>query len=293
MDKNLEKLRSDYQNIPLPNDLDEIVKNAIHHSKSRRRFGVNKSVVAGLTAAAVFVLSLNTSQAFAKSLSNVPVIRNVVKVLTFTEYTVDEPTYKANIKVPAVTNLKNKDLEQSLNQKYLKENQKLYAEFKKEISSMKKNSGGHLGVDSGYEVKTDNENILSIERYVVNTVASSSTTMKFDTIDKKKEILLTLPILFKDKSYIDIINQNIKEQMIDRMNQDEDNIYWIQEANLDYSIDPFISIKDNQNFYINKDNKLVISFDEYEVAPGYMGVVEFIIPTNILTNILVGNHYIK
>lgn len=292
MDKKLEKLRSDYKNVPLPNDLDEIVKNAIHRSKSRRRFPI-KTVVAGLTAAAVFVLSLNTSPTFAKSLSNFPVLRNVVKVLTFTEYTVNEPTYKANIKVPAVSNLKNKDFEQSLNQKYLKENLKLYDEFKKEISSLEKNAGAHLGVDSGYEVKTDNENILSIERYVVNTAASSSTTMKFDTIDKKKEILLSLPILFKDKSYIDIINKNIKEQMIDQMNQDEGKIYWIPEAKLDYSIDPFVSIKENQNFYINKDYKLVISFDKYEVAPGYMGVVEFIIPTNILTNILVGNHYIK
>jgi len=292
VDKQLEKLRSDYKNVPLPNDLDEIVKNAIQRSKSRRRFPIKS--VTGLTAAAVFVLSLNTSPTFAKSLSNFPVLRNVVKVLTFTEYTVNEPTYKANIKVPSVSNLKNKDLEQSLNQKYLKENQKLYEEFKKEISLLEKNSTeAHLGVDSGYEVKTDNEDILSIERYVVNTAASSSTTMKFDTIDKKKEILLSLPILFKDKSYIDIINKNIKEQMIDQMNKDEGKIYWIPEANLDYSIDPFVSIKENQNFYINKDYKLVISFDKYEVAPGYMGVVEFIIPTNILANILVGNHYIR
>lgn len=292
MDKKLEKLRSDYKNVPLPNDLEEIVKNAIQRSKLKRRFPIKS--VTGLTAAAIFVLSLNTSPTFAKSLSNFPVLRNVVKVLTFTEYTVNEPTYNANIKVPAVSNLKNKDLEQSLNQKYLKENQELYEEFKNEISSLEKNSTeAHLGVDSGYEVKTDNEDILSIERYVVNTVASSSTTMKFDTIDKKKEILLSLPILFKDKSYIDIINKNIKEQMIDQMNQDEGKTYWIPEANLDYSIVPFNSIKENQNFYINKDYKLVISFDKYEVAPGYMGVVEFIIPTNILANILVGNHYIR
>lgn len=290
MDKKLEKIRSDYKNIPIPDDLDDIVKKAIHRSKTRK-FPIK--FVSGLAAAAIFVLSLNTSPTFAKSLSNVPVLRNVVNVLTFTEYTVNEPTYKANIKVPAVSNLKNKELEYSLNQKYLKENQKLYDEFKKEIASIKKGTGAHLGVDSGYEVKTDNENILSIERYTVNTAGSSSTTMKFDTIDKKKEILLSLPILFKDKTYIDLISKNIKEQMIEQMNKDEGKVYWIPEAKLDYSIEPFVSIKEIQNFYINKDYKLVISFDKYEVAPGYMGVVEFIIPTNILTDILVGNHYIK
>ncbi|MDU5177028.1 RsiV family protein, partial [Clostridium sp.] len=41
------------------------------------------------------------------------------------------------------------------------------------------------------------------------------------------------------------------------------------------------------------EGKLVISFDKYEVAPGYMGVVEFVIPTEILSDSLVSNEYIK
>lgn len=290
MDKKLEKLRSDYKNVPIPDNLDIIVKKAIKRS-IRKRFPLKS--ITGFFTAALFVLSINTSSTFAKTLSNVPILGNVVNVLTFTEYTVDEPTYKADLKVPAVNNLKNKDLEQSLNKKYLDENKKLYDQFMKETESVKKDSGAHLGIDSGYEVKTDNENILSIERYVVNTAASSSTTMKFDTIDKKKEILLSLPILFKDKSYVKIISENIKEQMKDQMKNDESKVYWIPEANLDYSIDPFVSIKENQNFYINKDHKLVISFDKYEVAPGYMGVVEFTIPTDVLSKVLVGHHYIR
>ncbi|WP_218012459.1 DUF3298 and DUF4163 domain-containing protein [Bacillus sp. AFS041924] len=291
MDKKLEKLRSDYKNVPIPDNLDMIVKKAIKRSM-RKKFPFKS--MTGFVTAALFVLSINTSSTFAKTLSNVPILGKVVNVLTFTEYTLDEPTYKANLKVPAVTNLKNKDLEQSLNKKYLDENKELYDQFTKEIEYVKKEtSGAHLGIDSGYEVKTDNEDILSIGRYVVNTAASSSTTMKFDTVDKKKEILLSLPILFKDKSYVKIISENIKEQMNEQMKKDENKVYWIPEANLDYSIDPFTSMKEDQNFYINKDHKLVISFDKYEIAPGYMGVVEFTIPTDILSNILVGHHYIR
>ncbi|MEH7400193.1 DUF3298 domain-containing protein [Gottfriedia acidiceleris] len=290
MDKKLEKLRSDYKNVPIPDNLDIIVKKAIKRS-IQKRFPLKS--ITGFFTAALFVLSINTSSTFAKTLSNVPILGNVVNVLTFTEYTVDEPTYKADLKVPAVNNLKNKDLEQSLNKKYLEENKKLYDQFMKETESVKKDSGAHLGIDSGYEVKTDNEDILSIERYVVNTAASSSTTMKFDTIDKKNEILLSLPILFKDQSYVKIISENIKEQMKEQMKKDESKVYWIPEANLDYSIDPFVTIKDNQNFYINKDHKLVISFDKFEVAPGYMGVVEFTIPTDVLSKVLVGHHYIR
>ncbi|XZF75690.1 DUF3298 domain-containing protein [Bacillus sp. AL-1R] len=290
MDKKLEKLRSDYKNVPIPDHLDIIVNKAIKRSIKKR---VPLKSITGFLTAALFVLSINTSSTFAKTLSNVPILGNVVNVLTFTEYTVDEPTFKANLKVPAVKNLKNKELEQSLNNKYLEENKKLYDQFMKETESVKKGSGAHLGIDSGYEVKTDTEDILSIERYVVNTAASSSTTMKFDTIDKKKEILLSLPILFKDKSYVKIISENIKEQMKEQMKKDESKVYWIPEANLDYSIDPFVSIKDNQNFYINEDHKLIISFDKYEVAPGYMGVVEFAIPTDVISKVLVGDYYIR
>ena len=48
----------------------------------------------------------------------------------------------------------------------------------------------------------------------------------------------------------------------------------------------FKSISSEQNFYINSQNQLVIVFDEYEVAPGSMGMPEFIIPTAILQGIL-------
>ncbi|MEG0450770.1 MAG: RsiV family protein, partial [Lysinibacillus sp.] len=57
--------------------------------------------------------------------------------------------------------------------------------------------------------------------------------------------------------------------------------------------DSFTAIDAQHEFYITDSGKLMISFDKYEVAPGYMGVVEFEIPTNILQNILVSNEYIQ
>ncbi|HCM13126.1 MAG TPA: anti-sigma factor, partial [Lachnospiraceae bacterium] len=60
------------------------------------------------------------------------------------------------------------------NEKYLEEGKSLYEGFNADMEELKKNGGGHLGIDSGYEVKTDTDRILSIGRYTVNTVASSS-----------------------------------------------------------------------------------------------------------------------
>jgi hypothetical protein len=244
-----------------------------------------------IVAAAVFVLfiTVNTSSTIAYAMSEVPLVGKLVRVLLIKEYKVDQDTYNADIKTPAVEGLENHELQNALNKKYITENEKLYAEFSKEIEDLKAAGGGHLGVNSGYVIKTDTDRILSIGRYVVNTVGSSSTTFRYDTVDKQNQILITLPSLFRDDSYVDVISENIKAQMRQQMKEDAQKAYWVEEGD----IAPFEKIKADQSFYISCDNKLVISFDKYEVAPGYMGVVEFDIPTEVLSEILVSNEYIK
>ena len=299
MDDKLEKLKREYMNIPIPEELDFVVRKALKESEVNRmskKSHMNGIRIAAASVAAAFtvlIVGANTSQVFAATLSKVPVVGSIVKVLTFREYAVNEGTFNADIKVPAIQGTENKTLENSLNEKYLEEGKNLYEQFNTDMEELKKNGGGHLGVDSGYEVKTDTDRILSIGRYTVNTVGSSSTTMKYDTIDKKNEVLITLPSLFKDDSYIDIISENIKKQMVEQNKADSDQYYWVEGIEQDSSMELFDKIAKDQNFYINPEGKLVISFDKYEVAPGYMGVVEFVIPTDILSDVLVSNEYIK
>ena len=136
---------------------------------------------------------------------------------------------------------------------------------------------------------TDNDRILSIMRYQVNTVASSSTTMRYDTIDKIDNVLITLPSLFKDDSYIEAINTYIEGEMERQMAADEMISYFTEnEYGLGYT-----TIRPDQNFYITDEQKLVISFDKYEIAPGYMGVVTFEIPTEVVKDLLVSDLYIR
>ena len=45
-------------------------------------------------------------------------------------------------------------------------------------------------------------------------------------------------------------------------------------------------------FYVNEKGKLTLVFDKYEVAPGYMGMVEFSIPTGEIVD-MVTNGYLK
>lgn len=48
----------------------------------------------------------------------------------------------------------------------------------------------------------------------------------------------------------------------------------------------FTSINDDTSFYINADGNLVISFNEGDVGPMSMGVVEFTIPHDVIADIL-------
>ncbi len=328
--RNMDELKREYTSIPIPAELDQVVQSALESgrqadsgnasfstqtggaavsdagmrieshsqtgsrpvSRPRSRSRARRSWAIGVAAVAIFVAGLNTSPAFARTLSEVPVLGNLVDVLTVREYKADKGHYEADIKVPAVGNLGDSSLEHSLNEKYLAEGQKLYDTFMAEMKAQQAiGEDGHFSVDSGVVIKTETDELLSVGRYVEETAASAATTIKYDTVDKKNHVLLTLPSLFKDDRYIDVISENIKAQMKQQMAEDSNKIFW-PEPTEDIP-DGFTQIAKDQNFYINSSNQLVISFDEYEVAPGYMGVVEFVIPTEKLSSFLSSQEYLK
>lgn len=289
----MNKFRNEYENIEIPDELEFLVRTTIkeQEKKMKRKNIINKSVIAAAVAGVVFVGSINLSSEISYALSEVPVLGSIVRVLTFKTFELKDNNFDAELKTPAIEGLDSK-LEAMLNQKYLDENQKLYDDFMKEIDELKKADmdEAHMGIASGYEVKTDTDKLLVIGRYVVNTAGSSSTTIKYDIIDKQNKLLITLPSLFKDEAYIDIISENIKAQMKEQM-KDENNVYWLEDEMM--GDENFSKIDKNQSFYITKDNQLVIAFDKYEVAPGYMGNPEFIIPSELLKDVLVSEEYIK
>ncbi|MDK2804746.1 MAG: hypothetical protein PWR23_1754 [Peptostreptococcaceae bacterium] len=289
----MNRFRNEYENIEIPDELEFLVRTTIkeQEKKMKRKNIINKSVIAAAVAGVVFVGSINLSSEISYALSEVPVLGSIVRVLTFKTFELKDNNFDAELKTPAIEGL-DSNLEAMLNQKYLDENQKLYDDFMKEIDELKKADmeEAHMGIASGYEVKTDTDKLLVIGRYVVNTAGSSSTTIKYDTIDKQNKILITLPSLFKDEAYIDIISENIKAQMKEQM-KDENNVYWLEDEMM--GDENFSKIDKNQSFYITKDNQLVIAFDKYEVAPGYMGNPEFIIPSELLKDALVSEEYIK
>lgn len=72
----------------------------------------------------IFTSVVNISPAFAQSMSNIPVVNSIVKLVNFKTYTAKNGNMEANINVAKVEGLSNKELENQLNSKFIEEGQK-------------------------------------------------------------------------------------------------------------------------------------------------------------------------
>ncbi|WP_145413235.1 DUF3298 domain-containing protein [Paenibacillus xylanexedens] len=294
MHNKLDRMKQEYESIPIPDELNQMVNRTI--ASRRTKIKAMPWLASAAAACILLFVSVNASPAFAKTLSEVPVFGQIVKVITIREYTEQNEKTDVHLETPGIAGTGDPELEQSLNTKYLEENKKLYEGFKDKVAQLEKGGGGHLALESGYEVVTDTDRLLTLSRYVVESAGSSAESRKYDTIDKVNHIVITLPSLFSDDRYIQVISDNIKEQMRQQMKDDPSKVYWVHQPGIEPDIpedDLFHNIAKDQNFYINRDGKLVISFDEYDVAPGSMGVVEFTIPTQAIQNLLISNKYVQ
>ncbi|MEK3823626.1 DUF3298 domain-containing protein [Paenibacillus sp. FSL K6-1558] len=294
MNDKLNRMKQEYESIPIPDELNEMVNRTI--ASRRTKIKAMPWLVSAAAACILLSVGVNASPTFAKALSEVPVLGQIVKVITIREYAEQNENTDVHLKTPGIVGTGDSELEKSLNSKYMEENKKLYEGFKDEVSQLEKSGGGHLGLESGYEVVTDTDQLLTLSRYVVESAGSSAESRKYDTIDKVNHIVITLPSLFSDERYIRVISDNIKEQMSQQMKDDPSKVYWVQQPGTEADMpedDLFRSIAKDQNFYINQNGKLVISFNEYDVAPGSMGIVEFTIPTEVIQELLVSNKYVQ
>lgn len=284
MNKKLVSMKEEYMTITAPDTLKERINATMKESKRNTSTWKN---IAGLAASLVvaLVVSLNLSPVFATTVAGVPGMSEIVKVLTFGKHVVNDGGYQANIATPKIEGLLDKELQDKLNADFKENANALILGFESDMKALKKAFPGeevNLGMDSGYIVKTDNESTLAIDVYMANTVGSSSTTHKFYTLDKKTKTLLTLPSLFKPNSeYVGRLSEYITAEM-KRLNEKGDNTYWVD----DPTFGPFEGIKENQNFYINRNGRIVICFDKYEVGPGSSGSPEFVIPEEAVKDIL-------
>jgi len=138
---------------------------------------------------------------------------------------------------------------------------------------------GYVAEDMRYTVIRDDEKYFIAQFNVTINVGGSMDYSRWIVFDKNAGKVLKLSDLFKeDSDYIRIISAEILEQMIYK-NKHEDGMFFVNGS------DAFTMISEDANFYIDSFDRLVIVFDEYEVASGAMGSPEFFIPKKITKEI--------
>lgn len=265
-----------------------VVSMAEHRKNHKKRWG---KVIAGAVAAAAAVVILlpNLSMSVAYAWEKLPVLSTIVKVVVWRDYQREEGRYEANVSVPKVKvepeesadPAVREELQQSadqINASVEELTDQIIAEFEGNLEADKELYGAD-SIHVGHEVVTDNDRYFSLKVWVVEAMGSGYEQDHYYTIDRSSGKILTLADLFTDESYIGTVSGEIKRQMREQMDADENIYYWLD--NTDVPEWNFKQISADQSFYISEDGALVICFNEGDVAPMYMGCVSFEMPKTI------------
>lgn len=272
--ENIDKILSGLPNEPVPKVEEFTQKKSTH--KSLRYFTAAASIV--------FVVCFampNLSGVYASAMAEMPVLGEVIKVLTIRTYQYQDDTHDMSVLVPKVEVDENGQAETDINSDIAIFTDQIVMNFYHNLESYDEDAHEALTLD--HKVITNTKHWFSMRLRVTETAASSYTYYKYYSIDKQTGETINLGSLFQDKSYIDVLTNEIKAQIDKQMANNTELKYYISDPDLG---DEFIQLHEDHNYYINDEGKLVIPFDEYEIAPGYMGCPEFEIPTKVFKDYL-------
>ncbi len=237
--------------------------------KSRKRMGKTIGWAAA-AAALVLVIVPNTSAEAAYAMEQIPILGDVIRAVTIRNYQYEDENFLADIEEVRLENVKMEGSIQTINESIEEMTDRLIARFEEQVEQ----GEGHSGIYAGHEVVTDTDTWFTLRIHVTEIEASGFQYQYYYHIDKTTGEIATLKDLFKEGAdYITPISENIKEQMREQMQADESKVYWVDSK--EEMGHQFEAVKADQNFYVNQNGQIVICFDEYEVAPGDMGLVEF------------------
>lgn len=277
----LESLKQEYNNIPVPEAAKARIMSGIQKGKTMNKkhnpfFRILRTT--GTTAAAAVValaIVTNVSPTIANAMTNLPVIGAITKVVTLRTYEDKTNHFEAKVDIPEIDSAPeavNRSIEDYANE--------LIAQYEKELRESQ--GEGSYSLTSTYKVVTDTDKYLCLRIDTTLVMASGTEYTKVFAIDKTTGNIVPLSALFKDRpEMLTAISDNIKEQMKAQMAADSSVTYFIESDMPEWD---FKELNGDESFYFNEKGELVITFDETEVAPAYMGAVEFTIPQSVTGN---------
>lgn len=287
----LKKMKEEYDKILIPEELSIRIQQEIEKSQKKqsekknadhkRRFKQTLHIAVASAAAVciVFTTALNTNPAFAQEASELPVIGGLAQILTFRSYETEKDDIGISVKIPSVemiakdTGITVTGINQeiyNLCEQYAKDAVLRAEEYRTAFFD----TGGtpeewaehNIKITVDYEIKQQNNTYLSFVVMGTENWTTAYSKARYYNLSLDTGNLVTLEDML-GSGYIELANESIRKQISERQLAGEP-FFTADEGG-------FTGISEDTNFYINNNNRPVIVFDKYEIAPGSSGKIEF------------------
>ena len=276
--KEFDQAKRDYESIPIPEELSNRVQAGIRQGRTAHRQASRRPLyrALGTCAACLVVLvgALNVSPTFAAAAADVPVLGGLFQVLTIRSFETVEDGIDYDVSVPevesdsALADRINAEIQERVDAQLTKAQQD-WDEYKDAFFS----TGGteeqwgdrQMDVIIDYEIKSQTDTTVS---FVVNFgegwVSAQQQRLCYN-LDLENDRDITLKDVLGE-NWVEICNNAINAQI---QAAGEDSLFFPADQG------GFTTVDESTSFYIRQDGTPVVVFQEYEIAAGAAGILEF------------------
>ena len=290
-ESNLSKLKKEYESVSMGEEAIHVMRQRMEQGKKEKKIMKMKTWMKGVAVAAAVALVIlpNTSSSVAYAMKNIPFLGNVVNVVTFRDYHYDQNKKTADVSVSKI-DINTEGLEGESVDNAKKSSEEINREIEQITNQWVEEFKETMRSDGYDQIMVKTEPINTTDKYfTLKLICYQGAGSGFEqdffytiNLDTGKRMKLS-DLFIEGSDYRTIISDDIKKQMRKQMDEDENVSYWLDDKEVEEW--NFEEIPEDVSFYVNENNELVICFNEGDVAPMYMGTVEFVISNEVLGEI--------
>lgn len=234
----------------------------------------------------------NINKHFFEFTQNIPILSILTKTINFREFYEEVETTSQNTKFPRKYKIQDNTVQENINKiiteqiaELLNSSEKEKREINEKIqenmqSSLSGTLYGKEYTRIDYDIKYASDEILSFILIKEEGINSTNTEIHTFNYNLKENKEIKLKDLFGN-DYKKIINEKIESEILNREEENTNVKFFHKNDMLGIGEDNYFQgISENESFYINEFENVVIIFEKYSIAPGYMERPEFEIVKN-------------
>lgn len=228
---------------------------------------------------AMLVLLPNVSTVYADTLGNIPMLGDLIRVVTVRNYLMDESGVGMDLSIPVIK-------DDSAGAGHINEDvgsmtAALVEEFCRDLEIGGEKGYGSLHITYDTVLQTDRWFTLRLS--AAQTGGGSALTFCYYHIDRASGERVNLGDLFAKEGWRSALEEDLTAQMRAAEAENDDICYWYAPDDTGYE---GLKLTEDHDFVITADGDLMIPFDEYEIAPGFMGTPSFTVETEVFAAFL-------